>query len=58
VPAALFPQRIVPMQRELAPEPFHRLGWVYEEEHRRTASKALGLTILPSLLAHADQVIE
>ena len=32
MPAASFPQRIVPMQPELASEPFHREGWVYEEK--------------------------
>jgi bifunctional non-homologous end joining protein LigD len=32
VPAASFPTRIVPMQPELASEPFHRPGWVYEEK--------------------------
>jgi ATP-dependent DNA ligase len=32
VPAAPLPQRIVPMQPELASEPFHHPGWVYEEK--------------------------
>jgi bifunctional non-homologous end joining protein LigD len=32
VPAAPFPQRIVPMQPELASEPVHRPGWLYEEK--------------------------
>ena len=32
MPVAPFPQRIVPMQPELASEPFHREGWVYEEK--------------------------
>ena len=33
VPAALFPQRILPMQPELASEPFHLDGWVWEEKY-------------------------
>src|SRR5262245_57581513 len=27
------PNSLVPMQPELAPEPFHRPGWVYEEKY-------------------------
>ena len=27
------PASLVPMQPELAPEPFHRPGWVYEEKY-------------------------
>jgi ATP-dependent DNA ligase len=33
VPPAPFPRRIVSMQPELASEPFHREGWVYEEKY-------------------------
>jgi bifunctional non-homologous end joining protein LigD len=33
VPAAPLPTRIVPMQPELASEPFHREGWVWEEKY-------------------------
>ena len=32
MPTAPVPTRIVPMQPELASEPFHREGWVYEEK--------------------------
>ena len=31
VPVARFPQRIVPMEPELAPEPFHPTGWGWEK---------------------------
>jgi bifunctional non-homologous end joining protein LigD len=30
---AFLPTRIIPMQPELASEPFHRPGWVYEEKY-------------------------
>ena len=32
VPAARFPITFTPMQPELAPEPFQRPGWIYEEK--------------------------